>query len=736
MKILSCNSASNTRVVPPHRTPRVCAHRESKSYRVAMLTFEKEDENNNFVAGSGLLVIRSWTSKCLCIPYAVGMNEKQCKPNLSMSPTSANSVYKVFLLVLGFFYCAVYSYNNCFQIVTACYYIRFKYYLVQCNFCWDFGESGEEMNFMMPLSYLFLFLHAETIGTLISRALKALTKVSQRLGLALQSGEVTSSCLIGSQTARGTSECWPFKCQRRGITSRGQRSSSVPLRDMRENGSCPSRPSVQSLWPLPDCIRDCDSTLRAIRRAFGSGSTSWSLFTALVRRVRRHQPLTFSTGVRWRTRKINSTSFATSLKVAGCRFGCHVAFSDWFTDSKWYEQVMGIQVPTSGKYLKRQPVVQVSAIHRAFGFVEVKTGPFSLQSLRMQQSTTFGRTSSMPKSRSWSMLSLSRMTDRHWVANLTLDLSCAQSEPFHCRPLGSNFTLVSCHLLPITITLYHVTYLLLPFNRLCTFSSRLKYWRSAKKRATVFLSVSSVSFHQSNEQHCYFLSEIKTSMKNLGSKQILEIELFKNSNLIDLVGKSVRVMFTLMIKVQTSDPDRTTVITSFSCRLLTFNISPNSVEGNVSFLLSQRLYVTHRHGNSGDNKKLVSLTPESRVQIPGVGCCRFLQTCWCGRFVQTHPRQRQPAEGRGQFACPSLSKVTEIITQNCQCCGVEVGNVNPQKERPVCMSFNRRSRRSLRKKVNNDAVLQLGVVSLMSTTRENRIKGERKGDGNASSESI
>lgn len=47
------------------------------------------------------------------------------------------------------------------------YYIRFKYYLMQCNFCWDFGESGEEMNFMMPLSYLFLFLHAEVVTVVV-----------------------------------------------------------------------------------------------------------------------------------------------------------------------------------------------------------------------------------------------------------------------------------------------------------------------------------------------------------------------------------------------------------------------------------------------------------------------------------------------------------------------------------------------------------------------------------------
>ncbi|EFX71496.1 hypothetical protein DAPPUDRAFT_111700 [Daphnia pulex] len=59
-------------------------------------------------------------------------------------------------------------------------------------------------------------------------------------------------------------------------------------------------------------------------------------------------------------------------------------------------------------------------------------------------------------------------------------------------------------------------------------------------------------------------------------------------------------------------------------------------------------------GTVRDNKKLVSLTPESRVQIPGVGCCRFLQTCWCGRFVQVYP---SPA------------------TSTCR------------RKRPVCMSF-------------------------------------------------
>ncbi|EFX62969.1 hypothetical protein DAPPUDRAFT_269309 [Daphnia pulex] len=32
------------------------------------------------------------------------------------------------------------------------------------------------------------------------------------------------------------------------------------------------------------------------------------------------------------------------------------------------------------------------------------------------------------------------------------------------------------------------------------------------------------------------------------------------------------------------------------------------------------------------------------------------------KYCITHPRQRQPAEGRGQFAFPSCSKVTEIIT--------------------------------------------------------------------------
>ncbi|EFX79878.1 hypothetical protein DAPPUDRAFT_319206 [Daphnia pulex] len=58
-------------------------------------------------------------------------------------------------------------------------------------------------------------------------------------------------------------------------------------------------------------------------------------------------------------------------------------------------------------------------------------------------------------------------------------------------------------------------------------------------------------------------------------------------------------------------------------------------------------------------------------------------------WYTTHPQLRQPAEGK--VPCPLRSKVTEIITLNVLCSGVEVGpspsNVNLQNERPVCMSF-------------------------------------------------